>query len=160
MNSERKYFLRDPETNMNPMEMIFRHRCTTTMLILLYGDFKRANAIADDIYDLFLMCMRYDFVYVHKYVYLCVVSQLFSNGSSLYFNNDMICDNPSNLIYPYSYYYNILTSFLETHTRRGSMCVPWVCNFDLFIISFQWKINYKNLEMFHVRSLSFIFRWW
>ena len=92
------------------------------------------------------------------YVCLCVVSQLFSNGSSLYFNNDMICDNPSNLIYPYSYYYNILTSFLETHTRRGSMCVPWVCNFDLFIISFQWKINYKNLEMFHVRGLSFIFR--
>ena len=28
------------------------------------------------------------------------------------------------------------------------MCIPWVCNFDLFIISFQWKSIIKTLKCF------------
>ena len=51
------------------MEMIFRHKSATAMLILLYGDFERANAIADGVYDLFRDCMRDDFEALDKNLY-------------------------------------------------------------------------------------------
>ena len=60
-NGEQKFVLRDPETNMCPIEMIFQHRCAKAMLILLYADFERANFIAAEIYDLFLSCMSADY---------------------------------------------------------------------------------------------------
>ena len=56
-------------TNMGPIEMIFQHRCATAMFILFYGDIEKTNVIGDDIYELFLICMRADYDELDKMLY-------------------------------------------------------------------------------------------
>ena len=76
----------------------------------------------------------------------CVVSQLFSNGSSLCFKN-MTWSATIHLIWYTHTYYNVLTSFLQS--LRGEVCVYPKCVILIFLLfHFNGKSIIKTLKCF------------
>ena len=140
----------DYDTMMSPMEMIFQHRCATTMLILLNGVISKTPVGKYSIYELFSYHMRADFDVLDKY--LCdrdPMSILMANYPKEDFSQKKLDEIIPRLV---GFYKDILGAKDENGT-------PLIALFDKHDTRVRYEFFYTNvrlaLAMIKMGSLEF-----